>query len=136
MKKFILMILVIINVIFAFSLLLKQGTLIFVNSKNKEMVKEILAEEIENTDNITKIVLRREWNSGVLIIYHLFGKTDKVYVVEGYRYEKIVKYIKQNGINLDKIGIDLLIVSTVIYIYLMLYVALEILIIKKMISKH
>ena len=77
MKKFILMILVIINVIFAFSLLLKQGTLIFVNSKNKEMVKEVLAEEIENTDNITKIVLRREWNYGVLIIYHLYGNCGK-----------------------------------------------------------
>ena len=126
MKKFILMMVIIINIIFAFSLFLKGGILIFVNSKN---------EEIENTDDITRIILGRGWDSGALTIYHSFGKNDRVYISQRGKYEELEKYIIQNGISLDKIGIELLIASVVISIYLMLYVALEIIIIKKIHKK-
>ena len=131
MKKFILMMVIIINIIFAFSLFLKGGILIFVNSKNEDIVKEALDEEIENTDDITRIILGRGWDSGALTIYHSFGKNDRVYISQRGKYEELEKYIIQNGISLDKIGIELLIASVVISIYLMLYVALEIIIIKK-----
>ena len=49
----ILIIVAILGILFAFSLFNKEGIVINVNSKNKDLVYQSLNGEIENTDNIT-----------------------------------------------------------------------------------
>ena len=124
MKKlnYILTIICIIGVIFSFSLLMKEGIAINVNSKNKDLVVESLNGEIENTDDITKIILGQGWNSGKLSIYHSFGKTETLYITEGmFKLGELEIYIKENGYNLDNIGFVLIGMSSLILIYLMGY---------------
>ena len=76
----ILIIVAILGILFAFSLFNKEGIVINVNSKNKDLVYQSLNGEIENTDNITKIILGQGWNSGKLTIYHSFGKKETLYI--------------------------------------------------------
>ena len=124
MKKinYILTIICIIGVIFSFSLLMKEGIAINVNSKNKVLVVESLNGEIENTEDITKIILGQGWNSGKLTIYHSFGKTETLYITEGmFKLGELEIYIKENGYNLDNIGFVLLGISSLILIYLLGY---------------
>ena len=78
--NYILVIIAIISVICAISLFNKEGYAINISSKNKELIKETLNGEIDNTDNITKIILGQGWNSGKLTIYHSFGKKETLYI--------------------------------------------------------
>ena len=72
----ILIIVAILGILFAFSIFNKEGIAINVNSKNKDLVYQSLNGKIENTDNITKIILGQGWNSGKLTIYHSFEKKE------------------------------------------------------------
>ena len=86
MKKkinYILIIVAILGIILALFLFSKEGITINVNSKNKDLVYQSLNGEIENTDNITKIILGQGWNSGKLTIYHLFGKKGNIVYYRG-----------------------------------------------------
>lgn len=74
--NYILVIIAIISVICAISLFNKEGYAINISSKNKELIKETLNGEIDNTDNITKIILGQGWNSGKLTIYRLVLMTN------------------------------------------------------------
>lgn len=124
MKKFnyILMIIAIINIIFAFILFNKEGIAINVNSKNKEIVTEALKAEISNVDNVTKIILGNGWNSGKLTIYHSLGKTETIYIKEGvFKLRYLEEYIRENGYNLDNMGFILIGISILIVIYLFVY---------------
>ena len=124
MKKlnYILVIIAIISVICAISLFSKEGYAININSKNKEMVKEILKEKIDNTDNITKIILGQRGHSGELTIYHSFEKTETLYITEGtFKLGKLERYIKENGYNLDNIGFVFIGISGLIILYLLGY---------------
>ena len=78
------------------------------NSKNKDLVSKSLNGEIENTDDVTKIILGQGWHSGELTIYHSLGKTETL-------------YIRENGYNLDNIGFISIGVSSIIIIYLLIY---------------
>ena len=80
MKKlnYILIIICIIGVIFSFSLFSKEGYAININSKNRDLVSKSLSGEIENTDNVTKIILGQGWHSGELTIYHSYGKKETI----------------------------------------------------------
>ncbi len=124
MKKlnFILVIIAIISVICAILLFNKEGYAININSKNKEIIKETLSGEIDNTDNITKIVLGQGWNAGKLTIYHSFGKEETLYTTEGmFKLGELERYIKENGYNLDNIGFVLIGISSLITLYLLGY---------------
>lgn len=124
MKKlnFLLVIISILGVITAFSFFNKEGYAINVNSKNKAIVEKALTGEIENTDNITKIILGQGWNSGKLTIYHSFRKTETLYITEGmFNLGELEKYIRENGYNLDNIGFASIGVSGLILIYLLIY---------------
>ena len=124
MKKinYILIIVAILGIVFAFSLFSKEGIAINVNSKNKDLVYQSLNGEIENTDNVTKIILGQGWNSGKLTIYHSFGKTETLYITEGmFKLGELERYIKENGHNLDNIGFVLIATSIVILMYLLIY---------------
>ena len=121
MKKinYILIIVAILGIVFAFSLFSKEGIAINVNSKNKDLVYQSLNGEIENTDNVTKIILGQGWNSGKLTIYHSFGKTETLYITEGmFKWGELERYIKENGHNLDNIGFGLIGISSLIILYL------------------
>ena len=121
MKKinYILIIVAILGIVFAFSLFSKEGIAINVNSKNKDLVYQSLNGEIENTDNVTKIILGQGWNSGKLTIYHSFGKTETLYITEGmFKLGELERYIKENGHNLDNIGFGLIGISSLIILYL------------------
>ena len=121
MKKinYILIIVAILGIVFAFSLFSKEGIAINVNSKNKDLVHQSLNGEIENTDNVTKIILGQGWNSGKLTIYHSFGKTETLYITEGmFKLGELERYIKENGYNLDNIGFSLIGISGLIIFYL------------------
>ena len=121
MKKinYILIIVAILGIVFAFSLFSKEGIAINVNSKNKDLVYQSLNGEIENTDNVTKIILGQGWNSGKLTIYHSFGKTETLYITEGmFKLGELERYIKENGNNLDNIGFGLIGISSLIILYL------------------
>ena len=118
----ILIIVAILGILFAFSLFNKEGIVINVNSKNKDLVYQSLNGEIENTDNITKIILGQGWNSGKLTIYHSFGKNETLYITEGmFNLGELEKYIRENGYNLDNIGFISIGVSSIILIYLLIY---------------
>ena len=122
MKKinYILIIVAILGIVFAFSLFSKEGIAINVNSKNKDLVHQSLNGEIENTDNVTKIILGQGWNSGKLTIYHSFGKTETLYITEGmFKLGELERYIKENGYNLDNIGFGLIGISSLIILYLL-----------------
>lgn len=122
MKKinYILIIVAILGIVFAFSLFSKEGIAINVNSKNKDLVHQSLNGEIENTDNVTKIILGQGWNSGKLTIYHSFGKTETLYITEGmFKLGELERYIKENGHNLDNIGFGLIGISSLIILYLL-----------------
>ena len=96
--NYILVIIAIISVICAISLFNKEGYAINISSKNKELIKETLNGEIDNTDNITKIILGQGWNSGKLTIYHSFGKKETLYITEGmFKLGELEKYIRENG---------------------------------------
>ena len=115
----ILIIVAILGILFAFSLFNKEGIVINVNSKNKDLVYQSLNGEIENTDNITKIILGQGWNSGKLTIYHSFGKKETLYITEGmFKLGELERYIKENGYNLDNIGFTLKGISGLIMFYL------------------
>lgn len=122
MKKkinYILIIVAILGIILAFFLFSKEGIAINVNSKNKDLVYQSLNGEIENTDNITKIILGQGWNSGKLTIYHLFGEKETLYITEGmFKLGELDRYIKENGYNLDNIGFSLIGISGLIIFYL------------------
>ena len=121
MKKIncILIIVAVLGIVFAFSLFSKEGIAINVNSKNKDLVSKSLNGEIENTDNITKIILGQGWNSGKLTIYHSFGKKETLYITEGmFKIGELERYIKENGYNLDNIGFTLIGISGLIMFYL------------------
>lgn len=124
MKKlnFLLVIIAILGVITAFSFFNKEGYAINVNSKNKAIVEKALTGEIENTDNITKIILGQGWNSGKLKIYHSFRKTETLYITEGmFKLGELEDYIKENGYNLDNAGLVLIGISSLIAVYLLGY---------------
>ena len=115
----ILIIVAILGILFAFSIFNKEGIVINVNSKNKDLVYQSLNGEIENTDKITKIILGQGWNSGKLTIYHSFGKTETLYITEGmFKIGELERYIKENGYNLDNIGFTLTGISGLIIFYL------------------
>mgnify|MGYP000174563729 FL=1 len=115
----ILIIVAILGILFAFSLFNKEGIVINVNSKNKDLVYQSLNGEIENTDNITKIILGQGCNSGKLTIYHSFGKNETLYITEGmFKLGELERYIKENGYNLDNIGFTLIGISGLIMFYL------------------
>ena len=115
----ILIIVAILEILFAFSLFNKEGIIINVNSKNKDLVYQSLNGEIENTDNITKIILGQGWKSGKLTIYHSFGKKETLYITEGmFKVGELERYIKENGYNLDNIGFTLIGISGLIMFYL------------------
>ena len=115
----ILIIVAILGILFAFSLFNKEGIVINVNSKNKDLVYQSLNGKIENTDNITKIILGQGWNSGKLTIYHSFGKKETLYITEGmFKLGELERYIKENGYNLDNIGFTLIGISGLIMFYL------------------
>lgn len=76
-RNYIFIIVAILGTVFAFFLFSKEGIAINVNSKNKDLVYQSLNGEIENTDNVTKIILGQGWNSGKLIIYHSFEKKKR-----------------------------------------------------------
>ena len=122
MKKkinYILIIVAILGIILAFFLFSKEGIAINVNSKNKDLVYQSLNGEIENTDNITKIILGQGWNSGKLTIYHAFEKKETLYITEGmFKLGELERYIKENGYNLDNIGFILIGFSGLIIFYL------------------
>ena len=122
MKKkinYILIIVAILGIVFAFSLFSKEGIAINVNSKNKDLVYQSLNGEIENTDNITKIILGQGWNSGKLTIYHSFEKKETLYITEGmFKLGELERYIKENGYNLDNMGFSLIGISGLIIFYL------------------
>ena len=112
----ILIIVAILGILFAFSLFNKEGIVINVNSKNKDLVYQSLNGKIENTDNITKIILGQGWNSGK---YHSFGKKETLYITEGmFKLGELERYIKENGYNLDNIGFTLIGISGLIMFYL------------------
>ena len=124
MKKlnFLLVIIAILGVIFAFSYFLEEGYAININSKNKEIVKETLNGEINKTGDITKIILGQGWHSGELTIYHSFGKTETLYITEGmFKLGELESYIKENGYNLDNVGFTFIGISSLIAIYLLGY---------------
>ena len=115
----ILIIVAILGILFVFSLFNKEGIVINVNSRNKDLVYQSLNGEIENTDNITKIILGQGWNSGKLTIYHSFGKKETLYITEGmFNLVELERYIKENGYNLDNIGFTLIGISGLIMFYL------------------
>jgi len=115
----ILIIVAILGILFAFSIFNKEGIVINVNSKNKDLIYQSLNGEIENTDKITKIILGQGWNSGKLTIYHSFGKTETLYITEGmFKIGELERYIKENGYNLDNIGFTLTGISGLIIFYL------------------
>ena len=115
----ILIIVAILGILFAFSLFNKEGIVINVNSKNKDLVYQSLNGEIENTDNITKIILGQGWKSGKLTIYYSFGKKETLYITEGmFKLGELERYIKENGYNLDNIGFTLIGISGLIMFYL------------------
>ena len=115
----ILIIVAILGILFVFSLFNKEGIVINVNSRNKDLVYQSLNGKIENTDNITKIILGQGWNSGKLIIYHSFGKKETLYITEGmFKIGELERYIKENGYNLDNIGFTLIGISGLIMFYL------------------
>ena len=121
MKKinYILIIVAVLGIVFAFSIFSKEGIAINVNSKNKDLVSKSLNGEIENTDDVTKIILGQGWNSGKLTIYHSFGKKETLYITEGmFKIGELERYIKENGYNLDNIGFTLIGISGLIMFYL------------------
>lgn len=124
MKKinYILIIVAILGIVFAFSFFIKEGVAINVNSKNKDLVYQLLNKEIENTDDVTKIILGQGWHSGELITYHSWRKTETLYITdEMSNLGKLEKYIRENGYNLDNIGFASIGVSGIILIYLLSY---------------
>ena len=124
MKKIncILIIVAILGIVFAFSLFTKEGIVINVNAKNKDLVYNSLNGEIENTNDVTKIILGQGWHSGELTIYHSLGKTETLYITEGmFNLGELEKYIRENGYKLDNIGFASIGVSGLILIYLLIY---------------
>lgn len=124
MKKlnYILIIICIIGIIFSFSLFSKEGYAININSKNRDLVSKSLSGEIENTDNVTKIILGQGWHSGELTIYHSYGKKETLYITEGmFNLGELEKYIRENGYNLGNIGFASIGLSGLILIYLLIY---------------
>lgn len=116
-----MIIIAILGIVFAFSFFNKEGYAINVSSKNKEIVNKSLNGEIENVDNVTKIILGQGWNLGNLTIYHSFGKIDTIYITEGmFNLGELEKYIRDNGYNLDNIGFISVGVSSIILIYLLI----------------
>ena len=124
MKKinYVLIIVAILEIIFALSIFNKEGIAINVNSKNRDLVYQSLNGKIENTDNITKIILAQGWRSGKLTIYHSLGKKETLYITEGmFKLGELEKYIMENGYNLDNIGNISIGISSIILIYLLIY---------------
>ena len=120
--NYILVIIGIISVICAISLFSQEGYAININSKNRDLVSKSLSGEIENTDNVTKIILGQGWHSGELTIYHSYGKKETLYITEGmFNLGELEKYIRENGYNLDNIGFASIGVSGLILIYLLIY---------------
>ena len=119
---YILIIISILLIAFAFSLFRKDGYVININSKNKDIVSNALKGEIERTDDVIKIILGQGWNSGELTIYHSLKETETLHITEGMlNLGELEGYIRKNGYKLDNIGFILIGVSGLILIYLLIY---------------
>ena len=124
MKKlnYILIIIAIIGIVFSFLYFTKEGYIINVNSDNRDLVSKSLYGEIENADDITKVILGQGFHSGQLTIYHSSGKEEAINISEGMTNLGILEqYIRDNGYKLDNIGLVLLVFSSLIIIYLIIY---------------
>lgn len=124
MKKinYILIVIAILGIVFAFSCFGKEGVAININSENKNLVSKSLNGEIKNTKNVTKIILGQGWHSGKLTIYHFLENTETLYITEGmFNLGELEKYIIENGYNLDNIGLISIGFSSLILIYLLVY---------------
>ncbi|MFR0823420.1 MAG: hypothetical protein ACLU84_00010 [Clostridia bacterium] len=124
MKKLncVLIIVAILGIVSSISFFSKEGYAINVNSNNKEIVSKSLDGEIENIDNVSKVILGQGWHSGELIIYHSFGKAETLYVTEGkFNLGELEQYIRENGYSLDNIGFILIGISSLILVYLLIY---------------
>ena len=111
----------IICILLSFYIFSKEGLRIKVNSNNRELIKESLTGRIKNIDDISKITLGQGFQSGKLTISHSFGKSETIYVDEGFDLGKIEQYINENGYNLDKQGYVFFVISGIIFIYLIVY---------------
>ena len=80
--NYILVIIGIISVICAISLFSQEGYAINISSKNKEIIKETLNGKIDNTDNITKIILGQGWNSGKFNKFIILLEKQKHYILQ------------------------------------------------------
>ena len=115
------MIIAILSIVLALFLFSKEGYIININSKNKDIVSNALNGEIEKTNDISKVILGQGWHSGELTIYHSFGKTETLYITEGmFNLGELEAYIRENGYNLDNIGFILIGISGLILIYLLI----------------
>lgn len=124
MKKInsILIIVIILGIVFAFLNFNKEGYIININSQNKQLVSKSLNGKIQNVDSVNKIILGQGWHAGELTIYHSFGKTETLYITEGmFDLGELEEYIRENGYNIDNIGLISIGISGVILIYLLIY---------------
>lgn len=115
----ILIIIAILNIIFVlfFS---TGGYSIKVNSTNEEIVRNALTGEIDDVDNVKKIVLGQGFQSGTLTVYHSSGKTDTLYSQETLRFAELEEYMRENGYNVDRRDYYILESSGIIFLYIII----------------
>lgn len=130
MKKIyclIFLILSIVCIIISIKLIIKNETVVYINSKNANILKNYMEEaNIENTNSVIRIGLGNANKMGQLSIYYESGETYVTNISENYLFSNLSKYIRENGYNFDGISLFLAILSIIHFtIFIFLFIQIK-----------
>lgn len=110
-----IIIVLIIFLIFSFSLYFEEKIILKVDYKNREEISEFLPNDINNIELLDKIAIGQGWKSGNIYLYYYLKDIEELHISEGdYKLDELYKYVRNNGYSLDKIASRNIIVIVVI----------------------
>ena len=101
----ILSLIIIMFLLYSFSLYFEEKIVLKVDSSNKEKIEKCLANYTENVDFIEKVAAGHGWNSGHVYLYNYFGGVEELIVSDGdSKLGELDSYIRENGYSLDAVA--------------------------------
>lgn len=98
---YVLLALLIFNLIISLYWITQERTILYITSKNRYFINNILEYNKYNTDSIVKLALGNGFHSGSLYIYYQSGNIEEVIIEDIPNLNKLEYYIRENGFSLD-----------------------------------
>ena len=110
----ILILIIIVFLLYSFSLYFEEKIVLKVDSSNKEKIENFLANYTENIYLLEKVAAGQGWHSGHVYLYNYFGDIQELIVSAGdNELGELDSYIRENGYSLDDIANRNIIISII-----------------------